>query len=706
VRRYALHAVVAAAAVVTAACSEPQRLNLLVVTLDTTRADRLGCYGRDNAMTPTLDRLADTGTLFLNCSSAAPVTTPSHSTIFTGTYPVAHGVRDNGLFVLPAAATTMAELLQAAGYVTGAAVASFPVTRRFGLDQGFDYFNDHITVAFEDFRGRRVVPSQGVFFDERPAAWVNDAIVPWIESHRDRPFAAWVHYWDPHQPLHPPAPFDQLFSHDLYQGEVAYVDHALGALLDRLEAAGVAERTVVVVVGDHGEGHGEHNEATHSLLAYEATLHVPLIVFAPGRPGGGRVAERVGTVDVLPTVLELLGLPVPAEVQGRSLLPLMRGRAAPTEPVDYYAEALSPRFSHGWGELRVLYRGGQKYIHGPRPELYDLESDPAELDDLSAELPADAERLRADLQQFIHRHARDLSAEAAQTPDQETLQRLAALGYLTTGDDLPTTVVEELSTAGAAPQDRVADVSLWSTARQQLDRKSFLAAKESIRQLLERDPGNAHYQGMMALAMLGLGQAVEAAQLVEEGGGVTGDNAPIYLGVVVALFNSGLEQRALDLARRITDAQPSAHGLYLVAEMEGRLGNADRQLDLLDQAFEQDPAYIPARLSLAIQLARQGATQRAAAAFESLVAERPLYPRARLNYGILLAQDGRLEEAMAMLERTIELSPTYWQAHLALLAVHVDRADAAAAAAVVDDLRQRCRDRDVVARAEQLEAML
>ena len=689
------------------ACQGESPLNLLVITLDTTRADALGCYGHPTARTPNLDQLAEEGFLFEHCFTPVPITTPSHSTIFTGTYPMAHGVRDNGLFILPDRALTLAEILADKGWVTGAAVGAFPVTRQFGLDQGFSYFNDHITLAAEDYQGDRVIASRGVYFDERPAPWVNDAIMPWLNDNLDRPFFTWLHYWDAHHPHQPPAPFNQIFAHDLYEGEIAYVDQSLGAVIKRLKDAGVWENTVVVVVGDHGEGNGQHNESTHSLLAYNATLNVPLIVRVPGLNGGVRVDQRVGTVDILPTVLDLLGITAHEGIQGRSLAGIIRnGDGHAPDRGLYYAETLSPRLSHGWGELRALFDGRYKYIHGPRPELYDLTADPDEVDNLVDQLPEERERMKADLAKFIVDKATDNSAAAAHTPDDETLQRLAALGYLSTDSDEPSTILEELRSDGTPPQDRIGDNSLMSNARQQINQQEFLAARESAQRLVELDPGNGNYQGMLALALLGLGQVQEAARIIESVEMISPQHTGTFQQVALELFESGHQERGLELAQRIVNTQPSAWGCYVLAEMFGQLGDVTLQEQELERALELDDTYPRARLSLAILLARRGDEQRAEEEFRTLVEDFPLYPKARLNFGLFLARSGRSEEALVQLERAVQLSPTYWQAQLTMLAVNIDLGNRDEANAIADFIRISCREPLTLAQTQKLIAIL
>lgn len=684
-------------------CGSEPPLNVLIVTLDTTRADRLGCYGQENAGTPNLDQLAAEGFLFERAYTTVPITLPSHSTLFTGRYPLAHGVRDNGLFRLPDSETTLAERLRDLGYATAAGVGSFPLTRQFGIDQGFELFDDHITVNVEDFRGRRVEPKRGVYFDERTSAQVNDVVLPWLRERIDRPFFAWLHYWDPHQPLIPPAPFNQLYLHDLYQGEIAFADQSLGSVLRTLREAGVYDRTLIVIVGDHGEGLGEHKEESHSMLNYNSTLRVPLIVKVPGFSGGQRISRRVGTVDVLPTLLELLGLPADPQVQGRSLVPWMQNPGATPEAREpHYAETLSPRLSHGWGELRTLYDGPLKYVHGPRPELYDVSQDPDELHDLGAERPEDMARMRQTLESFLDSRASSSAGDAAQEVDPETRQRLAALGYLSGDGASPDQVVEELQEGGVAPQDRVRDVNLMSQSKQFIDRGDFLNASDLARRLIELDPGNAYYRGLLATALLGLGKIEEAAEVVEEATSLAAQNSAAFLGVAQRLFLTGHRDRGLALARRVTEEHESAYGRYLLGEMTRALDDPRTAEVELRAALEIEPGFQKAALTLGVFLAESGRYEEAGEVFEDLIQNHPLDERGHFNYAVLLLQTNRWDRALEHLDRSVQLAPNYWQAHLARLAVFVDRDQSEQAQQALRHLETHCRDPQILARARDL----
>lgn len=698
-------AIALAALAAAAGCARRPADNVLFVTLDTTRADFLGCYGRDSARTPNLDQLAAEGYQFLDAYTPVPITLPSHSTMFTGRYPLAHGVRDNGLFTLPDDEVTLAERLRARGWATGAAVGSFPLTRQFNIQQGFDFFDDHITIDVEDYHGRRLDPRHGLYFDERPAALVNDAILPWLRDHLDQPFFAWIHYWDAHHPHVPPPPYDQLYAYDLYQGEIAYVDHSLGVVLDQLRRAGVYDRTLIVVVGDHGEGRGDHNEDSHSMLVYGSTLHVPLIIKPAGAGHDGhRIADRVGTVDIAPTVLDLLGIGLDDSFQGRSLTGLMGLGDGPTSPAEYYAESLSPRLSYGWGEQRALYDGRFKYIFGPRQELYDLVDDPGERRNIVDARPDEAAELRQRLQAFIAGHVEQGAANAAQEVDAETRRRLEALGYISSGGAEPGSITEELRSDGTPPQDRIGDINVMSNVKQSLDGGDYLDAKNLAELLIQRDPDNPYYRGLLAAACLGLGRTDQAAEVAEQLHRVTAQNDTIVLAIARQLFSAGERERGLELAARVVRDQESAYGQYLLGEMQCDLGRSEECESHLRRAGELDPRQATARLSLAIHVAESGRLSEAETLLDDYTRDFPLDEKGWFNSAVLLLQDQRWDQALERLERAVELRPTYWDAQIARVAVLVQTGRAEQARAVVDWLRGHGAGERVVARAKEIVA--
>lgn len=688
-------------AVVLCSCSAEEPWNVVLITLDTTRADFLGCYGRADARTPNLDALAAAGTLFERAYSSNPVTQAAHSTILTGTYPMVHGVRDNGLFHLPPERTTLAEILADHGYATGAAVGGFPLTREFGTDQGFEFYDDDLTAAKLDQRGRPGRRHVDTWYDERPAGHVNDALFPWLRRHAaenpQQPFFLWLHYWDPHEPHIAPAPFGQLFAHDPYQGEIAYADASLGALLHVLEDLEKLDRTLVVVTADHGEGRFEHREATHAFLAYDTTLHVPLIVRPPSEneaPRGRRIEERVGTVDIVPTVLDLLGFELPADVQGRSLAPVVLGDAEPRsrDARPYYAESMSPRLTHGFGELRVLYQGPYKLIFGPRSELYRLDQDPGELHDLLAERPEEGAALEAGLRRFLDENASDKAADAVHQIGEESRRQLAALGYLSTTGESPVAVTEELRVDGAPPQNRVGDINLLSRLRRSLSRGAFQMALDTATTLVEGAPDNPYYRAKLAAAHLGLGQVDEAAAVVDATTRLTAANIPDFLAVAGALADDGRVDDAVDMAQRLLAAEESPQAQVVLGKLLLRAGDDEAFVSAMERALVLDAENAAPRLELAKYHLDSGALEAARRYVEPVLASYPSHAAALLLLARIERVEGDDQEALVHLQRVLLLAPDACDAHLEQVEILASAGRLREAGDATDFLTSRCDD--------------
>ena len=687
-------------------CRKPAaRWNVVLVTFDTTRADHLGCYGYAGARTPAVDRLASEGVLFENAYSSIPLTAPSHSTMLTGKFPMAHGVRDNGLFVLAPEQQTLAEILKARGYRTAAAVGGFPLIARYGLNQGFDLYDDRLTPAYESPLAGDVGPRNRLEFDERPAARVNEPVFEWLGAERREPFFLWVHYYDPHRPMSPPVPYDQLFADRPYDGEIAYADESLGTLIDRLKRDGLYDRTLVVFTSDHGEGLGEHNELTHSYLLYDSTLHVPLIVRMPGLTSH-RVAGRVRLVDLAPTVLDALDIPVPADMQGRSLEPLLRGDSGARVERTHYAETLSPRLSQNWGELRALYEGPWKYVHGPKPELFDLAADPKELRNLAATRPDQAASMRAALAAFLERNSPPGGSRMSPVDD-ETRARLQALGYLAAGAGEAQEIREELRSDGIAPQDRAQDVSAIGRVRSLWSQGDHWGAREIVRQLLVGADDDPVYLEMLAMSDLNLGQPDEALRSVEKmlALGPGSNRSAEYLLLLIGVMEHGRGDRAtgLRLIRRSLELEPSAESYHLVATLEAQAGRAAEERALLERALALDPKHGPARLDLAVRMAQEGRRDDARREMERVLTDQPYFAKAHYNYGAFLFEQGDAPGALARFDRAIVLDPGYAKARFAAIAVRVKLGRRAEAERGLAELQARA---PASAEAEQARRLL
>jgi arylsulfatase A-like enzyme/Tfp pilus assembly protein PilF len=600
------------------ATSAPARgFNLLLITLDTVRADHLGAYGDADAETPALDRLAGEGVRFARAMTAAPLTLPAHATLLSGLLPPHHGLHGNGAGSFPAGAATLATDLEGEGYRTGAFVGAFVLDHRFGLARGFETYDDEID------RGDPASP--GGLEAERPGRVVVDRALAWLGRDDPRPFFAWVHLYDAHAPYEPPEPYRSRHAGHPYDGEIAEVDEQVERLLAFLAERGLAAQTVVAAVGDHGESLGEHGELTHGLLLYQGTLRVPLIVAAPGhlRPGGV-VAAPVGGADLAPTLAGLLGRPLaPAAggppLDGRDLsAPLLRGEEPPA--ADLYAETEYPA-SFGWSPLYALRRGDAKYIAAPRPELYDLAADPGEADNLLASRRRQAGELAAELTAV----RASASAAPGATPalDDEARARLASLGYAA-----PRAPAAAGADGGAArdPKDAVALFRGFEEAHWALGEGRADDARKRLEELVSADPGNPVFRATLARACRERGDLPRA----------------------IALYREAVAQAPAD-----------ADGWYNLAVTLQQAGKVDDAVTALAAAIERDPKRPEAHNALGIAYAASGRLEDARRAFAEAVALDPRNARAYNNLGNALRDLGRRDEAEAAYRKAIELAPRY-----------------------------------------------
>jgi len=549
-------------------------LNLLLVTIDTLRPDRLSCYSPKYLQTPRIDGLAAKGVLFERAFAHDPETLPSHTNILLGMTSLAHGVSENSKSIVAQEFLTLAELLKSRGYATGAFVSAFPLDSRFGLNQGFDVYDDHYPAKAQT----------GLLFSERRAEKTVAAALQWLSAQKGQWFC-WVHLWDPHDPYAPPEPFLTQYRDDPYSGEVAYVDSQLGLLFGEIEKRQLMAKTLIVLTGDHGESLGDHGETYHGYFAYNTTLWVPLIISAPGGKAA-RVKDYVSHVDIFPTVCDMLGLEKPASLQGDSLLPLLRAKTRKPRPI--YFEALEAYLNRGWAPLRGVIENGKKYIDSPIPELYDLENDFGEAKDLAAasNLPPYKKRL----QEVMKPGASPLTARAGgRMTDRETLERLRSLGYAASRvaqlkssygpeDDLKTLLPLEQKVGLASrlmKQGRLAEsVRLLEDVLK--ERKDFGTAYERLfeiyrsqglvddaLQVFERavaaNPGNYLFSSGYGIALVRNGRYQKGAEILEKSLSLYDQDAEVWNSLGVAYGNMGdLEKAREDFGRALALAPEDA----------------------------------------------------------------------------------------------------------------------------------------------------
>jgi arylsulfatase A-like enzyme/Tfp pilus assembly protein PilF len=620
-------------------------LSVLLVTIDTLRADALGCYGRAGAETHWIDRLAEGGVRFEEAHAHNVVTLPSHANLLSGRYPLVHGVRDNTGFRFPETQPTLATLLKAGGWRTGAFVSAFPLASRFGLARGFEVYDDRLggsetTTAF-------LVP-------ERKGTKTVAAARAWLESVRGQRFFAFVHLYEPHFPYVPPEPFASRFRDEPYHGEVAAADAALEPLLEPILAAGKAARTLVVLTSDHGESLGEHGEDTHGIFAYEATLHVPLIAYAPGLFPPRVIETPVRHIDVVPTVLDALGMAIPKDLPGRSLLPLINGRRV--APADSYLEALSASLNRGWAPLHgVLDTDRMKYVDLPIPELYDLRRDPSEQHNLAGSRPEDLERLRLLLGRVSEG---DVGVGARVREEQATLERLRALGYVAgaeavqkrryTVDDDPKRLIEIDS--------RIRDVITRYRAG---DYDGAIAlCEENIRR---RPTMLLSYQQLAYLERLRgrMDRALDAAKRAVDLEPLDAEAISVY---GVYLTEVGRFKEAVAFLRPyVRNTKPDVDVLTALGMAEARLGERNVALATFARARELDPANSMILVNAGTVYLMAGDRVRARQAFEAALDIDPEVARAHNSLGVIAADEGHLDEAVERWRRAVALDPRDYQ---------------------------------------------
>ncbi len=686
-RQRAAALVLLAAALLGCTRAEPP-VNLLIVTLDTTRADRFGFAGYEAARTPNFDAFAaERAVSFANAISAVPVTFPSHTTIMTGTFPVFHGVHDNDGYFLDDAVTTLAEILGPQGFTTGAVLAAFPLDSEVNLDQGFDTYDDDYQA---DWTAAEIA-ARGPFsfgFQERKADRVNLAVGRWLEQHRQERFFLWVHYFDPHQPYDPPPPYDSQFAADLYDGEIAFLDENFGELLEMLGARGLLENTIIAVVGDHGEALDEHGEPTHAHFLYDATMRVPLLFAVPDSLAslgqrGARVQAQVRTADVAPTLLDLLGLPKGPEMQGESLVPLLEN-----PETEWSHEALLEnyynKFQFGWAPLRGLRTESFKFLEAPRPELYDLKADPGELVNLAA---GEAPRV-AELRARLHRLARslgsaDLGRSAAAQIDDETRRKLEALGYLAGGSTLseraaPFPAPEQLATL-IDPKDKSLVLRYLNFINEMLRGRRFDEALPIIYDALTLNPENfrLHTQLSRTLGALGrwdkaLAAALEAQTLRPE------DAESFALAGQIHTARGRYEEALAPLARAVELFPQHVGTLQQLAGAYLALGRDEEAISHFETVLELDDSSWTVLADLANAYYRTDRLEQAREKLQRALELNPYSSTLRYRIAVFYRDTGNPEFGRRMFEEALRIAPNHLAANLELGELLLAEGDGAA----------------------------
>ncbi len=607
--------------------SRPSSRNVILISIDTCRADHLGCYGFARRTTPNIDALAEESILFKNAFSPIPLTLPAHCSMLTGTYPLYHGVHDNLRYHLDKTNVTIAEILKEHGYTTAAFVSSFVLDGRFGLGQGFDIYNDRFekTAAAEEDKERRGEEASrlaGLF----------------LEEHHEKPFFLFLHFFDPHTDYNPPEPFASQYADDLYSGEIAYCDHCIGQVIDKLKSLGLYNSSLLIIVGDHGESLREHGEAEHDYYIYQGNIKVPFIIRPPGTRQPRRIDGAASLVDVVPTILGYLDVPIPAHIQGEDLSRYSK-KTAPSEPERYVCCQSLTATKYACNPLLGLVSRRWKYIETTRPELYDLYQDPVEENNLAAKETKQARFMQGQLWDLTTRLVSKEGIDGKMELDEQSRRRLESLGYVGYG-----TVDASFKLDPNRP-----------------DPKDFIQYHE-------------YYQRITYLT--NHGQYDQAKALCQKALAEWPALPDTYLLLGRITFQSGQWAESIDYNTKYVDLvtrQGAQHLRSLVFNPNqpllaafGFLGGAYFELGRYDKAIEQCNASLRIKYNqpevhtnLARAFFRLGNLDQAIRHWNEAIQIEPNYAEAHHNLGVAFAQQGKLDEAIVQFKKTLELRPDY-----------------------------------------------
>jgi arylsulfatase A-like enzyme/Flp pilus assembly protein TadD len=652
--------------------------NVLLITIDTLRADRLSCYNKEYLLTPNIDSFAEKGVLFSRAFANTSTTLPSHTNILLGTSPLYHGVHDNLNFVVRDDFLTLTEHLKANGYATAAFVGAYPLDSRFGLAQGFDKYDDEYPHDYNQQLSRL----------ERRAEDVIDKALEEMNS-LDSPWFVWIHCYDPHLPYEPPEPFKNKYEKNPYDGEVAYVDLALGKLIGYMEKNRLFEKTVIVFTGDHGESLGEHGEASHGFYAYNTSIWIPFIVNIPGiKPK--RVDQYVSHLDIFPTICEAVEVEKPSFLHGVSLLPVLKGKSLPDRTI--YFESMYPYYSHGWAPLLGFLDRKEKFIESPIPELYDLEIDFDELNNLATQKKLDG--YRAQMEKIIYAQTSSNNVKSKQMLDREALKKLKSLGYISTSRDL--------NKKNFGPEDDIKTLlpfhNLTHKAMIHYGGGRTQKAIEILRNVIkERKDIGIAYQRLSEL-YVNEGQADKALEILREGLSNVSREYDIYRSYIKVLriakkYDEIIENFSEEIYREVSTDPEIWNTLGFAYSKRNEW---DKAIEAYNQALSLDLNYAQAYFnlgdayfSLANKNRDQGLIQKSLENYKKAIEVDPIYPSPYFGLGMVFRQIGNFDEAISYWIKSIELQPDFDMAIYYLGLVYLEKGDKSKALACFNTLKEK-----------------
>ena len=626
-------------------------LNVVIITVDTLRADHVGCYGYRPIKTPQMDALAGEGVLCEQAFTPVPTTLPAHTSLFTGTYPITHGVKNNGVFALDDSAVTLAEQLKAQGYDTAAFVSSFVLDSRFGLDQGFTLYNDDLVTG---------VQTPALLQKERRAETVTKAAIQWLNTtKKNTPFFLWIHYYDPHDKYDPPPPFADAYAHCPYDGEIAYTDSWIGILINKLKEMEMYEKTLTVLVADHGEGLGEHQEDTHGIFLYDYSLHVPLIFRYPKQlPKNHRIHSLVRLIDIAPTILGLLEQKIPDHIQGVNLLPLLKGEKKELQ-LTLYCETEYPRFTYGWSPLEGIRTDGWKYIKAPEHELYNLIKDPGEKKNVLQKEKTQSEKYQKKFTELRQKliASPGFSPSQSVTLDQASREKLKSLGYIFSSDS------KEKKSAYPDPKKMIGLLAYFTKGAEYLAKGNYEEAVAEFKKVLKEDPQNIDVFTCLGAVYQAMGQNDLAIEAYEQAVSLGPDHvnnllqlANLYMKTAQGEKGKAIFEKIIGLNEKSREAYLNLGVFYIGTE------KWDEARPLLEKALALEPKDIITKNHLVSVYHKQGETNKAISLCREILAVNPKEPSALNNLGCILMDQKKYPEALETLQLLAEVRPDYPQA--------------------------------------------
>lgn len=650
--------------------------NVLIITLDTTRADRMGYSGYDKARTPNLDSLAESGVWFTDAFSSIPITLPSHCSIFTGTIPLYHKVRNNGNYFLSGKIDTLAEILKFHKYETSAFISSFTLDSRFGLDQGFDIYNDRLEKNNAEVKA---------YSSERPADMVFKDFSEWFELNFNKRFFSWVHFFDPHLPYSPPEPYKSQFHSNPYDGEIAFVDEYVGKIIDLLKAKKVYENTLIVIVGDHGEAFGEHGEFGHQIFCYEENLRVPLIfVASQGKTGNKKITGKTNIVDIMPTILDFLKIKPPKNIQGTSLIPIMKGNKAIEQT--FYIESIFPKEALGCAEVKGIIKNNYKYIDLPEPELYNLKDDPFEKNNFVSQQKKTARDLKLTMINFMKKYEY-IGFDSKRKISAQEVRRLESLGYISVS------VKDNDSLKPPDPKSKVKSWSEYLQGNQLLSQGKNEEAIQSYKRAIENNPNFSWPYARLAFIYYRNGDIENSKRLFKKGIMVNPEDYILKLDYANLLISESEFYEAFKILKELKRLNPIDAGVQVshlmariffirqeykeaipyykeILEIESEnqeikkmlalcLLRANEPLEALKfylKLEKSEPEAYDLKLNIAMAYGTLEQYEQAKVYFEKAIEKDPK-PVVYFNYAAILAKAGEFKEAIRTMEKFIDIYP-------------------------------------------------